>query len=655
MKDIYVILAFHAHELLWDLTEILLSSLDEDNPMKNTILDENYLEKRREEGRDIYTRSIEFGERIGAPLCVEYSNELLHQIENIVPRAFQKLKEGYARGKLYPLYGHAHHTHVSLLREKEITQEIIWNMQLLHGYMQVPHPKYNGLFAPEASYSFHKMSSIKEANIDYVIFPHLNPLKASFQPTDGGDYYYNPFRIKTARGDLLAFPRNFPISQEIWRPITRMKREEVKFQGYMLGEFPVFENEYLHHEREEFPINLETGIEIYKKVLQGELEKAPPGGVLVYIQDLELMDFGDLALMIMERAWQEILREMRGRLRIHFVTPDEYIDDLLQGGKIEELPVLEFEEMTWAPEIRLILRVDGHYPPLGVTGVGGYDLEKTGLYRHPHVFWENGKYFCGIFDTLADNFDISPDISAHGEHLHVTGYDLCRENPEIQAILYLRLMKRACNWGWRPTEGRQKLPCLKGYLFCTILLQKLAGSPAELVISDHLEKIDEKNIVGIIRTLEIFIDGRIGYLQEGIEQYAAEAAEEMDLTTFRQEIGEALKWKGLAVEKAVDLYAANKSVLAGPEKMKKILLALRDYCQAVFMATEHLQKVWAAIPDTEYMVEKMYKYLYKRYPPLFPTMLDELDSMEAQEIEDFFAALQNKEPGAGERYKSLVT
>ncbi|MGI6308398.1 MAG: glycoside hydrolase [Dethiobacteria bacterium] len=653
MKDVYVILAFHAHELLWDLPEILLSSLDERNPMKDTILDENYMQKRREEGRDIYSLSIKFGDSLNAPLCVEYSNELLHQIEDVVPHAFQKLKEGYARGRLHPLYGHAHHTHVSLLREKEITQEILWNMQFLHNYMQVPYPKYNGLFAPEASYSYHKMAGIKEANVDYVIFPHLSAMKAPFHLQGRGDYRYKPFRLKTNRGDLLAFPRNFPISQEIWRPITKMKRKDVKFQGYMLGEFPVFGNEYLYHEREEFPIDMEAGVELYKKVLREELEKAPPGGVLVYIQDLELMDFGDLALIIMEQAWKEVLRETRENLRIYFVTPDEYIDDTLQGGKIEELPVVEFGEMTWAPEIRLILRVDGHYPPLGVTGVGRYDLEKTGLYRHPHIFWENGKYFCGIFDTLADNFNISLEIPAHGERLNATGYDLPQENPDNQAVLYLRIMKRACNWGWRPTEGRQKLPCLKGYLFCTALLQKMAEHPEELIFNHHLKKIEERNIAGIVRTLEVFIDGRINYLQYGMEQYAAEKGE--DLAAQYQEIGEALKWKELAVGKAVELYDVNKSNLDWPEKMEKILLALRDYCQAVFMSTEHIQRIWGKIPDTEFMVEKMYKYLYEIYPPLFPSMLDELDSLGPQEIEDFFAALKKDSPVAVEQHKPLVT
>ena len=38
MKDVYVVLAFHAHEMIWDLPEILTSYLDDGNPMKETVL-----------------------------------------------------------------------------------------------------------------------------------------------------------------------------------------------------------------------------------------------------------------------------------------------------------------------------------------------------------------------------------------------------------------------------------------------------------------------------------------------------------------------------------------------------------------------------------------------------------------------------------------
>ncbi|HAA33675.1 MAG TPA: glycoside hydrolase [Firmicutes bacterium] len=645
MKDIYVILAFHAHELLWDLPEMLLSYLDEQNPMKNTILDESYMKKRKDEDRDIYSRSIRFAESLNAPLCVEYTNELLSQIRDVMPRAFQKLKESYARGRLYPLYGHAHHTHVALLREEEIIQEIQWNRQYLHSFMGAAYPKYSGLFSPEASYDYNRMKSLERANIHYIIFPHLSEQKAPFSLKGGGDFQYKPFLIKTERKNILAFPRNFPISQEIWRPITKMKREEVKFQGYMLGTYPVFDNEYLYGQLEKFPVTLEEGVEIYKDVLRRELERAPSGGVLVHIQDLELMDFGDIALEIMEKAWKQTLAETKENIKIHFVTPDQYIDDVLKSEGMKSLPELKFDRISWAPEIRLILRADGHYPPLGVTGVGRYDRDKTGLYHHPHIFWENGKYFCGIFDTLVENFNISTAIPVHGAHFNDTGYDLLQEETDTQVIMCLRIMKRACNWGWRPTEGRQKLPYLKGFLLCSALLKKMEEYPAELLLSRRLQSLDERNIVGIVRMLDIFIDSRINYLKYGMERLAREKG--VDLASAYSEIEHVFKWKEMAIEKALQLYAVNKAETESAEKVKKVLELLRDYCQAVFMSTEHIQRLWGKLKDdTEYLVEKMYEYLYDLYPPLFPSMVNAIDAMEPQQIEEFFTGLQKSVPTA---------
>ena len=114
-------------------------------------------------------------------------------------------------------------------------------------------------------------------------------------------------------------PRNFPISQEIWRPITRMQRDAVKNQGYRLGDYAVFFNEYLTGQPEPYPIEMDAAVELYKGVLRQELGQAPPDAVLVYIQDLELMDFGDLAIKILARSWEELLqdREVPGP----FVTP----------------------------------------------------------------------------------------------------------------------------------------------------------------------------------------------------------------------------------------------------------------------------------------------------------------------------------------------
>lgn len=632
MKDIYVILAFHAHELLWDLPEKLLSYLDESNPMKEGITGDNYLRKRKDEGRDIYSLCSETGERIKAPMCVEYTNELLVQIKDVMPKAFARLKEDYKRGRLYPIYGHAHHSHVSLLSAQEMTQDILWNSFYLHNEMGVPYPTYQGLFPTEDSLDSKKMNAIEDANIDYVIFPHLEKGKVPFSLEGQGDFTYTPFLLGAGSKKIIALPRNFPISQEIWRPITKMKRNEVKSQGYMLGEFPVFNNEYLTGDQESYPISMEIGVEMYKDVIRQEIEQAPQGGLLLYVQDLELMDFGDIALEIMEKAWTDIISESQGKYKIHFVTPDDYINKVLVPQGIAKLPTINFEEISWAPEIRLILRADGHYPPLGVTGVGPYDDKKTGIYDHPHIFWENGKYFCGIFDHLLKCFNITVNVPLDMVRLGDTEYDLREERLDSQAVMYLRLMKRACNWGWRPTEGRQKRPCLLGYLLCDTLLRIIEEKPAVLAVNSSNGGIDSHHIVGLAETLRVFIGSRVNYLNYGLESYAKEKV--IDMTKINHIFKEIEYWKNRALEKAQRLYEENKEEL---NEIQPLLKTMQEYCQAVYMATDHIQRLWGEAPDTEYLVDKMYHYLYKIYPPIFPGMIDRIDSLSEDEIARYFA------------------
>ncbi len=658
MKTVYVILAFHAHELLWNLPDKLLSYLNDDNPMKDSLLTRNYLKERKKEGRDIYSLCSEFGDRLNAPLCVEYTNELLIQIKKIMPEVFTRLKNDYRRGRLYPLYGHAHHTHVSLLKEEEITQEILFNKKYLHNDMDVPYPGYSGLFPPEASLNYNKFTGIINAGIDYVIFPHLERDKVAYKIEGDGDITYRPFVIKQKGKITLAFPRNFPISQEIWRPITKIKRDNLKSQGYLLGDFPVFSNEY-YGEKEDFPISFTEGVEMYKKILQKELEKAPDKGVLVYIQDLELMDYGDLALKIMAEAWEEILNKKTVENRqqrqvnylldkaeyepdlyngerdyqIKFVTPDQYIDEALTGAKIEHLPELKFNKICWAPEIRLILRADGHYPPLGVDNIGEYTIEKSGIYDNPHVFWENGKYYTGIFDILLHNFNITIEIPVDIGQLGDKDYDLTEESLNTQAVLYARIMKRACNWGWRPTEGRQKRPCLLGYLLTGVLLKKLDKYHQNLILNEDYKKISPEKIVGLSEVLKVFIDSRLNYLKYGLDEYVK--VQNKDLSAAYAYFSDVKEWKEKALQQAQELYTLNCN---GRRGIDKLLQSLQKYSLAVYMATDNLQRIWGKCPDPEFLVDKMYHYLFELYPPIFPRMIKEIDAMTEENVRDYFTA-----------------
>ena len=636
MKNLYVILAFHAHELLWDLPEVMLSYLEAGNPMKDTVLETNYLRKRQQEGRNIYWRCSDFGDRMNAPLCVEFSNELLFQVKEVLPETFAKLTRDYRRGRLYPLYGHAHHTNIALLSGEEMTQEIVWNMQFVHQLMGAPYPKYRGVFPTEDSLDYGKLDGFRQANVDYVIFPQLRPGEIPFEVTGEGDYIYKPFVLETGRHNLLAFHRNFSISQEIWRPITKMKRDELESQGYLLGNFPVFYNEYLNHEVEEFPITLEEGVEIYRRFLREEVERAPDQGVLVYVQDLELMDFGDIALEIMEKAWSGLLREVEGRVRIDFVTPDTYIDRVVAGEDIDRRPRVRFGQISWAPEMRVVLRPDGHYPPAGVGGVDGYDFGKTGFYQKPLVFWENGKYFTGIFDALLEMFNISINIPADAVTLDSVRYHVGLLDLNSQAVIYHRLMKRACNWGWVPTEGRQKRPALKGYLVCDILLRLLNDQPAGLLLNRAAPEIDLRCLVGILESLRVFVDMRIEYLNYGIERLAGE--KEVDCSQYCRVLESAREWKRESVEGVRRMYSARVQGLPTLQQLRETLLGMQQFCQGLFMATEQIQKIWA-LGDSEFLVEKMYEFLFKVYPPLFPEMIQRIDAMDEEEVGEYFYRL----------------
>jgi hypothetical protein len=123
-----------------------------------------------------------------------------------------------------------------------------------------------------------------------------------------------------------------------------------------------------------------------------------------------------------------------------------------------------------------------------------------------------------------------------------------------------------------------------------------------------------------------------------MERLAGE--KDIDLSPAYSEMEAVFKWKEVAVQKALELYDVNKAELDWGSKLKKVLELMRDYCQAFFMSTEHIQRLWGKAQNTEYLVEKMYEYLYELYPPLFPSMVSSIDAMEPQQIEEFFAGLR---------------
>jgi hypothetical protein len=83
---------------------------------------------------------------------------------------------------MYPLYGHAHHTHISLLTDVEVEDEIRLNREYLHDVMQAPLPRHAGLFPIEDSLDAAKLRGVKNSHIEFVIFPSLDRSKTRYRP-----------------------------------------------------------------------------------------------------------------------------------------------------------------------------------------------------------------------------------------------------------------------------------------------------------------------------------------------------------------------------------------------------------------------------------------------------------------------------------------
>lgn len=257
-KTVYVILAFHAHEPLWDLPGQLQRSLS-DLRMVNAVLGENYIRKRLREGRNIYRRLLDVCQDLKAPATLDISNDLLYQLQADWPQALEEVRAGFADGLLHPLYTTAHHTHAIFLDDEELVEELRLNQEFLHDLLKAPRPRHPGFFFTEGSVLAKKLPVLERAGMEYVIFPHLNPRKARYtvsQPNYA--YTYLPFRVGEG---LVALPRHFRVSQEIWRPLTRIDPEKAKYQGFMMGAYPVFDTEYREGRYLSCPITREQGVE----------------------------------------------------------------------------------------------------------------------------------------------------------------------------------------------------------------------------------------------------------------------------------------------------------------------------------------------------------------------------------------------------------
>jgi hypothetical protein len=184
--------------------------------------------------------------------------------------------------------------------------------------------------------------------------------------------------------------------------------------------------------------------------------------------------------------------------------------------------------------------------------------------------------------------------------------------------------------GWRPTEGRQKLPYLKGYLLCSVLLRILKQRTPGL-LSREMKKINSRNFVGLCEVLNVFIDNRVEYLGYGFKELATER--DVDISAVEELFAKVEHWKRIALDRGKDLFLAYRK---DPADYHSFLKLLQDYSMALYMATDSIQQVWGEGGNPDFLVDKMYHYLYDIYPPQFPRMMEKIDSMSERDVDEYF-------------------
>jgi TrkA family protein len=321
----------------------------------------------------------------------------------------------------------------------------------------------------------------------------------------------------------------------------------------------------------------------------------------------------------MQAAWAQVRSE--SETEILFETPDEYLD----GAPLPPPARVDHQGMGWAPETRVLLRSDGHYPPLYAGEYGGQDVVPQIFRPHPFIYWEPGKYLVGLFAWLLRVFGYAPSVAVHASILAEEGYQLYRFPFEERLSVGFRLLKQADNWGWQPSEVLNKRPYLYGLMLADALMVLLRFRLGRFPVTE--ERLDPRLLVGLGRLPEGLLDTRIAYLRFAVERLReerhdydpAEALRQLDYATdFRDKAGR-------GVEHLLDAYRGLDTDFRNTGRWQRLLLETREHCRNVFLALDHLQRTWIAAGEVDALLEGMYRYLYDLYPPRFPEILDEVD------------------------------
>ncbi|MBI5283603.1 MAG: hypothetical protein HY874_00775, partial [Chloroflexi bacterium] len=274
----------------------------------------------------------------------------------------------------------------------------------------------------------------------------------------------------------------------------------------------------------------------------------------------------------------------------------------------------------------------GHYPPLNAGAFRGVDADAEIFRRWPFIFWEPGRFISDTFKSLLADFGCALEIPLSGAEVDARAYDFRGLDSRERLAVHMRVMQRACNFGWQPDEARHKWPYMHGLAICEILRDELKLPEVAERVSQNFRPLPERALQGLDRVLEIVVDTRVAYLRRGIERLGARAGNDEKRADAEQHLqnSEARRRRASALIRQVR--AENQKFITScaidARAVQRILALVQEHCKEAYLAINELQRAWMCIEDTAGMLEEVYAYLYDLYPPKFPAILRDLATEE---------------------------
>lgn len=601
-KNIYVILAFHAHQPISDIPNKLMTATG-DTELAGVVTGGGDAAWYKNDTDNVYKKLVQFSRTTKIPVALSATNELLFQIRKFMPETYEALKEAYKNKEIFPLYTLAHHTHMVLIHPDEIINEIRLNREFLHYILGVPQPRFRGIFPTEASLDGDKLVGITQAKISFVVFPQPDPSITSFRLTGTGNVKSFPFWVKS---ELLALPRHASVSQGILKLLMQGNPDLARAQGYPLGDLPVFTEEYLGEKKKvPFPLQKADMIRDYTEVLRKALDDTPDKGLILYMQELDPMGIGEQALDILQESWEAVRNG--GGVELRFVSPDEYLAEINPKGL--SLPGVTFNQVSWVPETRPILRADGHYPPLGVEEYRGVNVSEQIYRRWPLIFWQQGCFMVEVVEVMYETLGIPFDIDTTASKLAEEDYDLNRFAIPLQLAIHLRFIKGAGNRGMRPDGGIQKNPYIHLLNICKKIREKYAD-----VLPLPVRPLPG-SLEGMMKSLDIFVKDRVDCLREGIVPTKQKSPENIESR---------LKGAEESMQEAKVVLGSLLGKGEGRLTVGELVESVGSHAKLVILALDNIQRALQQCSDAGAMRDFYYRRLYETFPPKFPKLLEEL-------------------------------